>query len=102
MADKFEGIRLDSKRIQHSRASHPIEGVIARLETGGQLRERVNVDDISLLSGLRAQLLKEGVEDVDAYLTISGPDFEWAVPIHAKNVAAAREFAMKVNARTQS
>jgi hypothetical protein len=102
MAEKFEGIRLTTNRIEHSRASYARDGVVARLETGGQLRERVDIADLSLLSGLRAQLLKEGVLDTDAYLTISGPSFEWAVRVNAGNIAAAREFALKVNSHTES
>ena len=104
MADKFEGIRLTKTHIEHSRASYSHAGIQARLETGRQLRERVqDLDNLSLLSGLRAQLLKEGVEDVEAYFTISGPTFEWAIPIDAKNIEAARAFAIKVNAaRTES
>jgi hypothetical protein len=98
MAAKFEGIRLGKKTIEHSRASHPLTGVVARLETGGQVRERVDVDDVRLLSGLRAQLLKEGVHDAEPYLTVSGPGFEWAVPITASQIPRAREFAIKVNA----
>jgi hypothetical protein len=97
MAAKFEGIRLSKKTIEHSRASHPLTNVIARLETGGQLRERVDPDDVRMLSGLRSQLLKEGVNDAAPYLTVSGPGFEWAVPITGDKIPRAREFAIKVN-----
>ena len=102
MAKKFQGIRLSKNRIEHSRASHSLDGVVARLETGAQLRERVDVDDLTLLSGLRAQLLKEGVADKDAYLTVSGPEFEWAVPITAQTLADAKTFVVDVNGRTES
>ncbi len=103
MADTFQGIRLGRKTIEHSRASYPIgPDVIARLETAEQIRARVDVEQVRLLSGLRAQLLKEGLGTDDGYLTISGPDFNWAVPINRRTVDKAREFVIKVNARTQS
>jgi hypothetical protein len=98
MAATFSGIRLGRKTIEHSRASRPLIGVSAQLETFAQINAREPLNRVVLSDGLAAQLLKPEIADRQPYLSVLGPDFEWSVAIASDRIAAARKFADKVNA----
>jgi hypothetical protein len=98
MADKFQGIRLGRKTIEHSRGSRPFAGVQARVETSAEINSRPTPLREVLSDGLAAQLLKPEVKDDQLFLTVLGPDFEWSVAVEPERVRDARSFAGKVNA----
>jgi hypothetical protein len=97
MAEKFLGIRLGRKTIEHSRASRPFTGVTARIESKAEIDAREPTDRVVLSDGLAARLLKPEIAPTQPYLTVQGPDFEWSVALAPDQVAGARAFAGKVN-----
>lgn len=100
MVDKFAGIRLGRRAIEHSRDSRPRVGLSAVIVRGESLLDHVDEPDFLLLDGVTAQLLKKGVQAGAVYLAVRGPSFEWCVPLDADSLAKARAFADKVNAAT--
>ena len=98
MADKFEGIRLGRKTIEHSRGSRPFTGVVARVESAGEVKLRETPNRVVLSDGLAAQVLDRPIPDGQLYLTVIGPGFEWSVAVSPDKRTEARRFADKVNA----
>jgi len=97
VADKFAGIRLGKKTIEHSRDSRPKVGLSAAIVSGDAIVDRTELPGFVMLGGLNRLLLNKGIKSDEAYLVVRGPSFEWCVPLTADNIKQARVFAEKVN-----
>lgn len=77
------------------RESQPVAGAVARVETAGEIQERVTVSRM-FLTGPFAFALKKKKDNRELYLTIEGQDAVWVIDVDPKLGGKAREFAAKV------
>ena len=72
-----------------------VAGVVARVEDGEDLRQRITLTRIALLGMLAVALPKK--YGGEKFLTIEGEDFVWAMEVDRKHANDAVEFAAEVN-----
>lgn len=92
---KFGGVVLYRDRVVYKRETQPLEGLTAKVETAGQLRERVTLTRVAF-TGLFAMALKKKKDDREVFLTVEGPGFVWLIEVDRKKDGDARKFAAKV------
>ena len=82
-------------RVSEVAGHHPLDGVSARVEDGNALESRVTATRLVALGVFAfAAKKKRGGE---AFLTIEGPDFFWAIEVDRKKKGDAMKFAAKIN-----
>src|SRR5690554_2939951 len=91
----FSDVTLRKGRVQRGREEHPLDGVVARVESGSDLEKRVTATRLIAL-GVFAFMAKKRTGG-EAYLTIEGPGFFWTVEVDRKKRSQAQAFAAKVN-----
>lgn len=95
---RFEGAVLDGSKgtISYKGTSVPLPAT-ARVETAGEIRERVTVTRLVAV-GVFAFALKKKTDARELYLTVEGNGAAFVMELNPKLGHQAREFAAKVNA----
>ena len=95
----FGNLTLRKDRVQKldgfKKEEHPLDGVMARVESGAELDSRITATRLVSL-GIFALAFKKK-SGGEGYLTIEGPDFLWFVEVDRKKKGDAIKFAMKLN-----
>lgn len=99
----FAGIKIEGDVIRRKSERHPITGVEATVETAGSVDRRFSLTRTAggaLALGppgaLIGAIARKKIDQRQAFLLISGPDFAWAVEFNADDLAKAHEFAAQV------
>lgn len=97
---KFKGddgakIELYKDHIECKGESHPLDGIVAHVESGSDLESRVTLTRL-IAVGLFALAFKKR-RGGEKYLTIEGPDFAWMSLIDRKHVQEGMRFMNNVN-----
>lgn len=94
----FAGVRLGGGQVHYQGKSYPLPAT-ARVETAGQIQERVTATRL-LATGIFAFALKKKKDARELYLTVEGDGWGFVVDVDPNKGAQARQFAMAVtNAR---
>ena len=96
-----ESMSLDKRHITYHAKGRgngdkkPVAGVVACVEDGEALRQRVTATRLALLGPLALAVPKK--YGGEKFLTIEGADFVWAMEVDRKHVNDAWRFAAEVN-----
>lgn len=84
---------------QSGEGSKPLDGVVARVESGSEVESRITLTRLAILGPLAlAAPKKKGGEK---FVTIEGPDFLWCMEVPRKRASDAVRFAAKVNGQVK-
>jgi hypothetical protein len=91
----FAGVLIDGDALVVDRKRHPLAGASARVESGGQITQRLSATRMVLLNvfALAAPKKKDRRE---TYLAIEGPTFSLVVPVNPDQSRAAHVFAARI------
>jgi hypothetical protein len=93
---QFEGVNLNGTTLTFKRETYDVTGAHADVESAGQLNRRMTVSRL-LLTGPFALALKKKKDDRELFLTVTGREFQFVVPVDPKRQLAARNFAAAIN-----
>ena len=107
---KFAGIVLTAEgQLVCEGKSHPVAGATARVETSGQLTERVTsrlsatrIVGLGVFALAAPKRKKTKTDTRETYLTVSGQGFEFVKAVNPSQGLAARQFAALVNTRASA
>jgi hypothetical protein len=94
LSTSFEGVTLTRTEIKYKRQGGPVDGAVARVESGADVRSRMTATRI-LAIGVFALAAKKQVGHV--YLSVEGNGYEFVVEVPVKKESDARKFAAKIN-----
>ena len=95
-SNTYHGLTLQPDgTMLYRRETQPTAGAVARVETAGEISNRVTVSRM-LLTGPFAFALKKKRDARELYLTVEGVDATWVLEIDPKEGGKAREFAARV------
>jgi hypothetical protein len=107
---KFAGIVLTAEgQLVCEGKSHPVAGATARVETFGQLTERVTsrlsatrIVGLGVFALAAPKRKKTKTDTRESYLTVSGQGFEFVKSVKPSQGLEARKFAALVNTRASA
>lgn len=95
-SEKFGGIKITSKEIQHKDGSGPIAGAHAIVDTAGEIDKRFTATRL-LLTGPFALAWRKKKDKRELYIAVEGDGFAFVEEVDPKKGAEARKFAAKIN-----
>lgn len=102
--DEFVGVWVGGGYIVYEGRRYPAAGVVAVVESVGELnvrdRSRVSVTRMAFLGPLALAVPKRRKVTEDSrevYLTVTGDEFQFVVPVPADKGLEARQFAAVIN-----
>lgn len=102
-AGAFEQMILRKNDVNYTQSGEgwkPLDGVVARVESGSEVESRITLTRLALLGPLAlAAPKKNGGEK---FVTIEGSDFLWCMEVPRKRAGDAVRFAAKVNNQAKS
>jgi hypothetical protein len=90
----FEGVTLTRSVVRYKTQGGPIDGAIARVESGSDIRQRATATG-DLAIGVFALAAEKRTGNI--YLSVEGNGFEFVVELPARKESDARTFAAKIN-----
>lgn len=100
-ADSCAGITLTGTLISYQGDTRPVAGVSATVEQTGEVSARSTATRTLLL---KQKGWQKKMDNRELWITVDGPDFQWAVNVPVRASGTARRFVAAINttARLQS
>ena len=92
----FADLYLLKDGVWYKGEEHPLAGVRAAVETGGDIERRITATRL-VLTGVFALALRKKKDHRDMFLIVEGPGFSWLVEASPKKLIQARKFANQIN-----